>query len=194
MMHFIRKYWLVLLFLVCSSGYLLGVLRVGSTVWGDSIYYYAYTRSLVVDHDISFANESVMPSLPFPNPPKLSSATGLVASNFSPGTGILWIPGFLLGQGMLLADGYSLFTQVIVGLSAVGYGVLGVYFFANGLKSLFPQTVVIRTVISFLLATQLSYYLSLDPLNSHSVSFLLNLGENPTPFKAGDEALPGANL
>ncbi len=157
--------------MACATGYLLGVLRVGSTVWGDAIYYYAYTHSLVMDGDISFANESVEPSLPFPNPPKVNPTTGLVISNFSPGTGLLWIPAFALGQ-LVTGNSYSLITQAIVGLSAVGFGTLGVYFFARGLRLIFPQKVVVKTVISFLLATQLFYYLSLDPLNSHSVSFL----------------------
>lgn len=171
MKKFFFKYWLLTLFIACATGYLLGVLRVGSTVWGDSIYYYAYTHSLVMDGDISFANESVEPSLPFPNPPKVNPATGLVISNFSPGTGLLWIPAFVLGQ-LVTGNSYSLITQAIVGLSAVGFGTLGVYFFALGLRLIFPQRAVVQTVISFLLASQLFYYLSLDPLNSHSVSFL----------------------
>ena len=183
MKNFITRYWILCLFATAAAGYLLGVARVGSTVWGDSIYYYSYTRSLVMDRNIDFSNESVEPSLPYPNPPVINSETNLVENNFSPGTSLLWIPAFIFGQivagtlawlgAPVLSNGYSLITQIIVGLSAVGFGTLGVHFFAKGLRALFPQKTVIRTVISFLLATQLLYYLSLDPLNSHSVSFLL---------------------
>jgi len=137
-----------------------------------------------MDHDINFANESVEPSLPFPNPPLVNSETTVVTNNFSPGTGLLWIPGFLIGQLLtitlsvfglpVLSNGYSLMTQIIVGLSTVGFGILGVYSFVCGLAKLFPKKIVTRTTVSLLLTTQLLYYLAIDPLNSHSASFLFS--------------------
>ncbi|OGJ22238.1 MAG: hypothetical protein A3J60_02320 [Candidatus Pacebacteria bacterium RIFCSPHIGHO2_02_FULL_46_9] len=177
-----RRWVFLCLFLLAAGMYVVGVAKVGSTTWGDSIYYYAYTRSLVMDRDIHFANESVEPSLPFPNPPTINAQTQLVSNNFSPGTGVLWIPAFVVGQTLVLTlavfglpvltNGYSLFTQTVVGVSTVGFGTLGTYFFIRGLRLLFPQKIVTQTTVSFLLTTQLLYYLALDPLNSHTASFL----------------------
>ncbi|NCN06537.1 MAG: hypothetical protein GW946_01685 [Candidatus Pacebacteria bacterium] len=174
--------WLAVFFFVASLTYLVGVWRVGSTVWGDSIYYYAYTRSLVMDFDVDFANESIEPSLSFPNQPVLYPQTQRIVNTFSPGTGLLWIPAFILGQivthvlsgigASVLTNGYSLVTQVMVGLGAVGFGVLGVYFCLHGLRSFFSEKIAIVTIISLLLTTQLFYYILLDPLNSHTASFL----------------------
>ncbi len=44
-------------FPLLSFAFLLHYWIVGQAVYGDGIYYYAYTRSLYKDHDLNFSNE-----------------------------------------------------------------------------------------------------------------------------------------
>ncbi len=164
--------------------YLLGVRHVGFAIWGDSHYYYAYTRSLVMDHDVNFINEATNPLYPFPNGLKVVPKTGYAASNFSPGPGLLWIPGFLLGQFVVwglswfgvdvLRDGYSLINQVSVGLSTVMMSLGGLFLIYLNLKHFFKHQVALVSVLVLFLTSQLFYYTTIDPLNSHSAELLFS--------------------
>lgn len=177
------KLWL-LFFLLSSFIYLLGVVKVGSAIWGDAHYYYAYTRSLVIDRNIDFINEAYRSDFGFPNPPQVSIITGKVENNFSPGAPILWIPGFVFGQivvwlitmaGVLLSlDGYSFLTQSLLGVSTVGFSVGGLWLVWQVLRERFSEKIALFSVATLFFTTQLIYYTALDPLNSHSASFLVS--------------------
>ena len=170
-------------FIVACLSYTLAVFRIGSSIWGDSHYYFAYTRSLVMDGDIDFANESVEPGFAFPNGINVIEKTGRVANNFSPGTGILWIPAFAISQLVVfilyevgfpvLTDGYSLIVQLFVGYSAIFYAMSGLFISYLTLCKLFDKKVALLTTGIFLATTQLMYYVFVDPLNSHTVSFFV---------------------
>ena len=174
----------LVVFLVACCSYTLGVLRIGSSIWGDSHYYFAYTRSLVMDGDIDFANESVEPGFAFPNGINVIEKTGRVANNFSPGTGILWIPAFAISQLVVfilyelgfpvLTDGYSLIVQLFVGYSAIFYAISGLFISFLALRKLVDKKVALFTTGIFLATTQLMYYVFVDPLNSHTVSFFFS--------------------
>ncbi len=170
------------LFFLSAFTYLLGVRHVGFAIWGDSHYYYAYTRSIVMDRDINFINEARQRKYPFPNGLKIVKQTGYAATNFSPGTGLLWIPGFLIGQmlafsdhwlgGVISLDGYSLITQLAVGISTIAMSVLGLYFVFLSLKLFFAQNIALLATLALFLTSQIFYYTTIDPMNSHSAEFL----------------------
>jgi len=170
------------LFLLSTTTYLLGVKHVGFAIWGDSHYYYAYTRSIMMDHDINFTDEAKQKKYPFPNGLQIVKETGYAVSNFSPGVGFLWLPGFAVGQLLALVfnwlgwlvplDGYSLVTQLTVGISTVAMSVTGLNLLFSSLKLLFNRLVAFITVLSLFLTTQIFYYTSIDPMNSHSAEFL----------------------
>jgi hypothetical protein len=176
----------ILLFLVSMAIYVAGILRVKSLIWGDSLYYYSYTRSIVIDQDINFINEAYHPNLGFPNPVEYSEITGRVTNKFSPGPALFWIPAFIFGQLIsylgniligyeyFLIDGTGILPQYFVAVSSVLFSVLGLWFVFNTLTNWFSQKTAGIAVFILFLNTQIFYYLTMDPINSHSISFLLS--------------------
>jgi len=58
----------------------------------DGRMYYAYTQSLVLDHDIDFSNQRLA------YPAEISPITGKVTNIFSIGAGLLLLPFFYVGH------------------------------------------------------------------------------------------------
>ncbi len=168
-----RNYFIIL-FLFSVILYSAVVFKVKTVIWGDSLYYYAYTKSIIVDHDIDFTNEAYLDVGGFPNEPEISEITGKVINKFSPGSSILWMPGFLLGYLVGGLDGYSLVTQYVVAVSTILFSVLGLFFVYKINLLFFEKKIAFLTTLFFYLTTQMFYYTSLDPLNSHSASFMLS--------------------
>jgi len=104
---------------------------------------------------------------------------------FSPGTGLLWIPGFVLGQviawigniffgqELLMTDGFGILPQFFVAIGTIAFSVLGLWFVHQMLKLWFDQKIAALTTVTLFLTTHLFYYTAMDPVNSHSGSFLL---------------------
>lgn len=174
----------ILLFLASSVVYAAHVYQTQSILWGDTRYYYAYTRSLVVDRNINFENEAFLNDVGYPNQPTFSPLTNRVINKFSPGAPILWIPGFLLGQGFSyvwgllspqkVVEGYGFITQFTVGLTAVFFSTAGLYLFYLAVQKQFGKKVALATSATLFITTQLLFYTAVDPLNSHSASFLFS--------------------
>ncbi len=150
------------------------IFRVKSILWGDSLYYFAHTHSIIVDKDFDFTNEAFREVDGFPNKPEFSKITGKVINKFSPGSSILWIPGFLIGYIFSGGDGYAFVTQYFVAISAIIFSVVGLYFTNNILLFFVNEKISALTVVFLYLTTQMFYYTSLDPLNSHSASFMVS--------------------
>lgn len=184
--HISERASFILLFLVCFSIYILGVLRVKSILWGDSLYYYAYAQSIVVDQDLDFRNQAFHPLLGFPNPPEISEKTRMITNKFSPGTALFWIPGLVVGQALSLLgnfvtgrelfvlDGTGILPQFFVAISSVFFSTLGLWFVYLTVKEFFSKNIATLTVIVLFFTTQIFYYTAMDPINSHSISFLLS--------------------
>ena len=178
-------HYFLLLFFASLCIYLAGIYRVRSIFWGDSLYYYAYTRSIVVDQDIDFQNQAFDSQLGFPNPAEVSEITGKVTNKFSPGTAVFWIPGLIVGQALsyvanavagyelLAIDGSSIVSQLSVAVTALLYSIFGLWFIYKTLNIWFSTAVSTLSILSLFLNTQLFYYTAMDPVNSHSVSFFL---------------------
>lgn len=164
----------IILFLFSVVIYTAIIFRVKSILWGDSLYYYAYTKSIVLDHDIDFTNEAFRETDGFPNTPEISEITGKVINKFSPGSSIMWMPGFVLGRLLGDTTGYNFFTQYIVAISAIGFSVLGIFYVYKTLLLMFDRHIASITTIFIFLTTQMFFYTVIDPLNSHSASFMLS--------------------
>lgn len=176
--------WWCSLFLGAAALYSIGLLRVQSILWGDTRYYYSYTKSLWVDGDLDFANEASLPEVGFPHPPAVSPLTGRVTNKFSPGAPLLWSPGFLLGQGLthlavlagwpLRTDGYGWLTQYLTAVWAIGLAVAGVAVVYDALRRLSSTRAAGWSVALLFVGSPLLYYTAADPLNSHTASFLFS--------------------
>ncbi|NNJ10261.1 hypothetical protein EKD04_007970 [Chloroflexales bacterium ZM16-3] len=99
--------WLILAFATIA------LLTFSPAIYSDGNGYFAYVRSMVVDGDLSFANE--YNTLWGGNPWPLSSVTGLAVNPWSIGPALIWMPLYGLAHAALrtldtpwLADGFSL--------------------------------------------------------------------------------------
>lgn len=178
--------WLLFvgLFLFSSLIYTAHVFVAKSVLWGDTHYYYAVARSLVVDHNLNMSNEAFLPLFGFPNQPVFSSGTNRIVNKFSVGAPLLWLPPLMVGAALELGIpflrnstsilGYGWFTQWLVGVTTVGFSTLGLAVFFHALSRKFGRKTSFFVSAILLFCTQLFFYTAVDPLNSHSTSFLLS--------------------
>lgn len=108
----------------------------GLVIQWNGLGYYAWLRSLMIDHDWDFDNEFDQhnPHSYYVPPPHYRTALGRRANPWSVGPACIWagtlVPGHWVlkavgGQGPWAADGYSLPYQVLVGGSSLLAAFLG---------------------------------------------------------------------
>jgi len=112
---------------------LLTVLFFTPSMSADGVEYYAYVRSLAVDHDIEFTDEFKGPEVPFERVPEWlatnRSPTGYAQNLASVGPAIVWAPFYLVASGIVRAgnafgagwtvDGYSLPYIAMINLASL---------------------------------------------------------------------------
>lgn len=150
----------------------------GMLIGSDGIGYYAYVRSIGIDHDIDFANE-YQRLYPAVDLSQLKTSTGLTANHFAVGPAILWLPFFIVAHLISLAlqslgfsvttDGYSYTYQAAVCIGSVFYGFFGMMLMHRTTRRLFADTALVACVL-LLLATNYIYYLIVEPSMSHMCS------------------------
>lgn len=150
-------------FLIIAAFYFLGFFAhaflLQKTVYGDGIFYFSWVRSIVVDRDINFANEFTRFGV---------SAPG----NKHPiGAPLFWLPWYAQAHATIRGSGYELPYQLLVGFTSVLAALAGSVLLYRLLLSFFSRTTSMLTVVSIALTTNLFFYGSLDPVNSHAVSF-----------------------
>lgn len=172
---------LYLLFALCLVTYLatIPLPRVdGMLIGSDGIGYYMYVRSLVIDHDLDFANEYAR-LCPTIDVAQLRTATGLVGNQYAIGPGILWSPFFVAAHLIVLglqhiglrvvADGYGYAYQAAVCVGSIVYGSLGLLLIHRVMGRYYAQTALAAAVLACL-ATNVIYYLIAEPSVSHMCS------------------------
>jgi len=162
-----------------------------SVAGGDAVYYYITLRSLVIDRDLNFANEYhhfASTVSPFTGNPKIReipkpTITGRLPNKYPTGSAILLSPFFALAHLLALtlkavgvslsADGYGAIYQLSAGIGSLIYGFAGLLLiFLLGRRLYEPKASLLSTSF-ILLATPLIYYLTMEPLMSHSLSFFV---------------------
>lgn len=113
-------------------------------VRGDGVNYYAYVRSLLVEHDLNFESDWRQANLSFRiysvNPqgqiaPEFYTSTGHIENKYAVGASILWAPflvpvhaGVLVSQRLgfnVSADGFSKPYLVTMALATALYAFVG---------------------------------------------------------------------
>lgn len=167
-----RLFWLLYFF--ASIIFLAHYYIVGNAVWGDGRYYYVYTRSAIIDHDLDFSNESQ--THPFFFESNQTSA-GKLFNKYTIGAPLLWTPWFLLAHFLNPApnpDGYQHLYRILVGLGCVFYAQLGLYLsYLTVAKITSPKKALISW-LSLFLATNIFFYSAVDPINSHSAGIFIS--------------------
>lgn len=160
-----RKAFLFIL-IVYILGFSLHALYLKQTVYGDGIFYYSWVRSIIVDHDVNFANEYAHFHTSQPSTP-----LNLPGNKYSVGPSLLWSPWFVWTHLLARGTGYELVYQFVVGLSSVFYAYIGLLLLYRLLIRRFGKTVSLASAVAIAGATNLLFYGSLDTVNSHAVSF-----------------------
>ena len=147
-------------------GFFAHSLYLRKAVYGDGIYYFSWLRSIVIDTDIDFTNEYVrlggmQPVLP----------SGIPGNKYALGPAILWAPSYLWIHSLVAGDGYTLPYQLAVGFTTVGLTVTGLVLLFLALGKYFSTAVSIASTLSIAVASNLFFYGSLDPANTHGLSF-----------------------
>ena len=171
-------------FLIIASIYLLGYLAhafiLQKTVYGDGIFYFSWVRSIVVNHDINFTNEY--------------SHFGVYAyGNKHPiGAPLFWLPLYAQAHAIIQKSGYELPYQLFVGFISVLASLSGLILLFRLLTKNFPRTAALLAILSIAGATNLLFYGSIDPVNSHAISFFTAtvflsflFSKNVSPFLTG---------
>lgn len=136
------------------------------TVYGDGVFYFSWLRSVVVDRDIDFSNEYAYFGVTQPKTP-----TGALGNKYTVGPAILWAPLYIWTHTVVGDDGYGLPYQLAVGYTSVVFTLFGLLLLYRLLKQRFSKWSSLFAVAGLAGATNLLFYGSLDPVNSHALSF-----------------------
>jgi hypothetical protein len=158
-------------------------------VRSDGIGYYAYVRSLVVDHNLQFNGDwKDLASTPFiitrykEGHPILDyvTQTGHIANHFSLGPAILWAPFLAVTHCAVLvfdrfgtnipADGHSRPYLFAMAFSTALYGFLGLWFSFRLAREYFAERWAFLATIGVWFASSLPVYMYEDPAWSHAQS------------------------
>lgn len=171
------------LLILLVSVFLLRFLLLGHAIYGDGIYYWAYTRSAVIDLDLSLTNESLHAYSPEGNnsiePNTSNSGRQLTDDRYFPlGASLLWIPAFGLAHVAAvplgyLNNGYSDVYQISVGVMNISFAVIALLIIWSTIRKQFDKFTSLVALTACLFATNLIYYTSIDVLNTHPGAFLL---------------------
>jgi hypothetical protein len=174
----------VAIWLFSSVIFLAHVLPLGSAAWGDGRYYYVYLVSAVVDHDLDFANDRLMEDMYFD---AIITPTGRVLNKYSIGPAVFWGLGFIpfhillsvvnkISGAVINTSGYGFNYQLVVGITAITYGISGLWLNFRSILTRLDWKAASLSLISFFLASNAFFYLSVDSVNSHSVAIFLSGG------------------
>lgn len=150
-----------------------------TSVYSDGRYYYAYTRSIVIDHDINLSNEFKKLSIS-----QGKNESGFTINPYPPGTSFLWIPLFWMADGLVTItntfigsglglNGYGLIYQASSALTNIILGLFGLYLIFLLVKKYFLKEIAFLTALTLFSATNLFFYLAIEPVNSHAASFFV---------------------
>jgi hypothetical protein len=152
----------------------------------DSGGYYLHLPATLLYHDVGNYEKTLAawriyaPSEPDPRSDQYGirqTPTGQWVIKYPVGVALLQSPFFGLAHvwcklsGTHPADGFSLPYLWLVGLSAVFYGILGLFFLEKSLRGIFSTQVVGLTVIAIGLATNLFFFSTYTPGMAHPCAF-----------------------
>ncbi len=158
-------------------------------VRGDGVGYYAYVRSLLIDHDLRFEEEwqAANPSFKIGRVESNNqlradqyTSTGHVANHFSVGPSLLWAPFLVVVHPVVLglnklgahvpADGYSPPYLITMALATATYGFLGLYLAFRLARKYYEERWAFLATLGIWFGSSLPVYMYFNPSWSHSHS------------------------
>lgn len=163
----------------------LHIMKLSANRWivgSDGLGYYAHIRSLVIDHDLDYANE-FRDFNPFGHSVQnhqKRTKTGYIANKYPIGPALLWAPFFIIAHILtigvnhfglnLQVDGYSFLYQFFVGIGTTFYGILGLYYIFRLVSLNFSHRITTYAIGTIFLSSNLIYYFIWEPSMSHVLS------------------------
>jgi hypothetical protein len=166
----------------------------------DRVFYYAYTRSLVIDRDLDFSNEMAL------RPPSgdYLKDGGRILNKYPFGTALLALPAYAAthfgvlalnrsGLAHVPADGYSAPYVIAFSLSQMFWGVLGVWLLYRGVLRYHGPKVAAAGVIVAWFGTNAIFYTGVDLMMAHAAAIFstawcsyeaVKLRESPSRWKS----------
>ncbi len=177
-----QEKWLLLLFL-------LSLPLVNPWVRGDGVGYYAYVRSILIDHNIRFENDWLTANPTFLESrvdssghllPNQYTPTGYVGNHFAVGPSLLWAPVIAGVHGVVLAldrfgahipaDGHSLPYTVAMAVTTAIYGFLGLWLSFLVAQKYVGARWAMAATVGIWWASSLPVYMYFNPSWSHAHS------------------------
>lgn len=156
----------------------------GHAIYGDGIYYWAYTKSIIIDQNLDLRDESTHSYSPEgnnrPEPKIMPSGRNLAEDKYFPlGASLSWTPGFLLAHFLsrifgYLPNGYSDIYQISVGILSISFTLFALRLIWQLLQKSYSGFISSLTIVLLLFGTNLFYYSALDTLNTHPFALLLS--------------------
>ena len=174
-----KTYWILAVFSVLAYLATLALPRVdGHIIGSDGLYLYAYLPAVWLDGTLDMSGpmsryiaEGLRSGLPDPIP-----ITGMLPNVWPVGPALLWTPFF--GVADLFAkltgttrDGYGTLYESIVCFGTVIYGLSGLWALARLLGKRYKDKVATLALAGVWCATNLPYYLLVEPSMGHALSF-----------------------
>ena len=158
-------------------------------VRGDGVGYYAYLRSVLIDHDLQFENDYLLGNKSFVMSkvdaqghilPRLYTKTGHVENHFSVGPAILWAPVMVVVHEVVLladrfgarvpANGYSRPYLLAMAVTTACYGFLSLLLSFQIAQKYFEQRWTFFATLGIWMASSLPVYMYFNPSWSHAQS------------------------
>jgi hypothetical protein len=169
--------------------FLLSLPLVNPWVRGDGVGYYAYARSMLINHNLHFETDWLAANSSFIEGrvdgsghlrPDQFSSTGYVRNHFSVGPAILWAPFLIAVHFAVLlanrfganipADGFSRpYLETMAAATAL-YGFCGLLLAFDMARRYFDQTYAFLGTLGIWLASSLPVYMYFNPSWSHAQS------------------------
>jgi hypothetical protein len=156
---------------------------IGRRITGDGLYYYVYTRSMIRDADVDFANEYEHYDLLRRGDLSALTDTGHRRSIYSVGPGLLWTPFFVAADALASSlgalglevntSGYGPLHINAVALGSFAYGIAAIFLIHAFLRRHFGDRLAAGATLLLWWASFLPWYLAEQPLTSHPASVLL---------------------
>jgi hypothetical protein len=174
MKHLLQtKYVFGLIFVFSLCVFLAHTVITKTAIFADARFYFAYTHSLVKDCNLDLKNEYIDLNIG-------TVFTNTVVSNsYPPGVSLFWIPLYQNADALTRIigannQGYGFIYQLSVALTNIFLGVFGLYLIYRLLTKYFSEKVSLLTAIFLFGATNLLFYISVEPINSHAASFFIS--------------------
>lgn len=169
--------------------FLLTLPLVNPWVRGDGVGYYAYVRSLLIDHDLNFENEWRAGNSTFALPkvdesgrlrPEVYTPTKRVDNHFTVGPAMLWAPFLVVTHGIVKglnaagaaipADGYSRPYIWTMGLATALYAFVGLLLSFGLARNYFEERWAFLATLGIWFGSSLPVYMYFNPSWSHAHS------------------------